>query len=278
MPRDYPLWAARNRVSIAAATLPWLLLVPIATLTIGSQKIGSTVVQDGQGRLRRLPVAPASRIVTFSGVAMLILFLVTLLLLIGGWSHLVGGIRRSSAPDRARTLRVAWVPGITAAMLVVGFVVEEVLRPSAFVETNTVTASGRYIPHVHYLSGYPAAAHAVGAALAVVGIAGWLLSIGCVGFAAERAEIDPGGLRYGTGLSTAVAVLFSLLLATYVTWGIGLTLQAREAAHGQFSVVTYSRQDLWLPMAVLLGLGVAVSIASARTARRSWNLLVGGLA
>jgi hypothetical protein len=279
MPRDYRVWAARNRVSIAAATLPWLLLVPIATFTIGNQKLGPTAVQDGPGRLRQLPAAPASRIVTLSGVALLILFLVTFLLLVGGWSHLVGGIRRSSAPDRARTLRVAWVPGITAAVVVIGFVVEEVLRPSAVAETNSVTASGRYIPRVHYLNGYPTAAHAVGAVLAVVAIAGWLLSIGCVGFAAKRAEVDPAALRYGTGLSAAVAALFSLLLAAYVTWGIGLTIQAREAAHRQFYAVTYSRQDLWLPMAALLGLGVAVSIASAWSARRSWNTLAlaGGL-
>ena len=83
-------------------------------------------------------------------------------------------------------------------------------------------------------------------------------------------------MLFRSGLSTAVAALFALLLAAYVGWGIGLRLEAHQAAHGAFNTVTYSRQGLWLPTAILLGLAVAVSIASARAARRSWNILADG--
>jgi len=272
MPRDYRLWSMRNRVSIAGATLTWLLIAPIIAMTTGSQRVG--LQRSPTARPYHvpplLPTAPAARIVAYCGLAISVIALVTVLLLIQGWSRLISGIRRSGAPHQNRTLWWARVPGIAFLVYLVGAIVHwTAVRPSS------VLISGRD-HHITYLNGHPAAAHVFAIALAVIGVGGWLFSIVCIAVAARRSEVDLSELRFGTGLSTAVAALFALLLAAYVGWGIGLTLEAHQAAHGGFNSVTYSRQSLWLPTAILLGLAVAVSIASARAARRSWNMLADG--
>jgi type IV secretory pathway TrbD component len=272
MPRDYRLWSMRNRVSIAGATLTWLLVAPIAAITPGNQTVGLRFSSMAQPyRLPMLlPTAPAARIVTYSSAIMAIVAFITILLLIAGWSHLIGGIRRSGGQRQSRTLWLAWVPGIAFLVCLAAAIIDwTVLRPSS------VMISGRD-HHITYLNGHPATAHIFGIALIGISVVGWLLSIVCIAVVAKRSEVDPSELRFGTGLSTAVAALFALLLAAYVVWGFGLTLEAKQAAHGGFNTVTYSRQSLWIPMAVLLCLAVAVSIVSARTARRSWNVLAGG--
>jgi hypothetical protein len=270
MPRDYRLWSMRNRVSIAGATLTWVLVAPIVAMTTGNQRVGLRFSSKAQPYHLPLllPTAPAARIVTYSGVAMAAIAFTTILLLIGGWSHLIGGIRRSGAPHQSQWLWLAWVPGIAFLVFLAGAIIDwTVLRPSS------VIVSGR---HVTYLNGHPAAAHIFGIVLTVIGVVGWLLSIVCIAVVARRSEVEPSELRFGTGLSMAVAALFALLLSAYVSWGVGLTLEAHQAAHGGFNTITYSRQNLWLPMAILLCLAVAVSMASARTARRSWNVLADG--
>jgi len=272
MPKDYRLWSMRNKISIAGATLTWLLIAPIIGMTTGTQKVGLRFASTARPYHvpPLLPTAPAARIVTYAGLAMGIIAFITVLLLISGWSHLIGGIRRSNAPDQSRTLWLAWVPGISFLLWLVGAIVDWIaIRPSA------MTISGRD-HHITYLNGYPATAHVFGIALTVTGIGGWLLSIACIAVVAKRSEVDLSELRFGTGLSTTVSALFALLFAAYVAWGIGLTLEGRQAAFGGFNVISYSRQSLWLPTAILLGLAVAISIASARAARKSWNVLVDG--
>ena len=269
MPRDYRLWSMRTRVSIAWATLTWLLIAPIARGVTGNEKIGVAFapIRGLYQRPNSLPMAPAARIVTDSESAMATLSLVTVLLLVAGWIRLIGGIRRSSAPNRSRMLMLAWVPGISGLVLLVGVIVDV-----ALVRPSSIVGSGRS-QHITDLNGYPSAAHILGVVLGDLGIVAWLASIVCVAIAAKRVEVRPSELRYGTGLSIAVAVLFGLLLASYIVWGVALTLEAHQAAHGGFNTITYARQDLWVPMAVLLSIGAGVSIASARTAWRSWSVL-----
>jgi hypothetical protein len=269
MPQEYRLWSMRNRLSIAGATLTWLLVAPIPAIVLGNQRVGTRLSSGSAYHAPFvLPVPPAARIVTYSTLAMAVVALVTFLLLLAGWSHLIGGIRRSGGPRRAQSFWLTSVPGIAFLVFLAGAVFDwTVLRPSSL-----VVSGGDH--HITYLNGHPVAAHDAGIALTVIGVVGWLLSIVCIAVVAKRSEIEPSELRFGTGLSTAVAALFALLLCAYVSWGIGLTLEGHQAAHGAFNTITYAHQELWLPMAILLVVAVAVSLASARTARRSWNVLV----
>jgi hypothetical protein len=261
----------RNRLSIAGATLTWLLVAPIPALIVGNQRVGTRLSSASPYHVPfLLPAPPAARIVTYSILAMAVVALVTILLLLGGWSRLIGGIRRSGGPRQAQSLWLASVPGIAFLVLLVGVLFDwTVLRPSS------LAISGRD-HHITYLNGHPAAAHTLGITLTVIGVVGWLLSVVCIAVVAKRSEIEPSELRFGTGLSTAVAALFALLLCAYVSWGIGLTLEGHQAAHGGFNTITYAHQNLWLPMAILLLVAVTVSVGSARMARRSWNVLVEG--
>ena len=110
-------------------------------------------------------------------------------------------------------------------------------------------------------------------ALGVVAIGGWLACIVCVAVASMRADVAPTDLRFGKSVSIVATTLFALMLAAYTIWGIGLIVQARQAAHGNFTTIAYSHQDLWFPMVVLLSVAVMLSTFSSREARRSWRVL-----
>jgi hypothetical protein len=198
-------------------------------------------------------------------LAIAVLFVVTLIVLARGWSGLTGAISRSTTSHRRSVLLLAWVPGFALLADIVLAIAHNVVGPHAYGSTRGSTM----VP----LNGHPAAAHVLGIVLGIVAVVGWIFSIACVAVAAKRAEVAPSDLRFGKSVSTIVATLFALLLASYVTWGVGLIVQARQAAHGNFTTMTFSHQDLWLPMVFVLFLAVVLSGLSARAARRSWKVL-----
>jgi len=125
------------------------------------------------------------------------------------------------------------------------------------------------------IGGHPLAAHVLATCLGIVAIGGWLASIVCVAVAAKRADVAPSDLRFGKSVSTVASTLFALMLAAYLAWGVGLIVQAREASHGNFTTIVYSRQDLWFPMILLMTFAVFVSGYFSRAARKSWMVLDG---
>ena len=66
MPKDYRLWSMRNKISIAGATLTWLLIAPIIGMTTGTQKVGLRFASTARPYHvpPLLPTAPAARIPT----------------------------------------------------------------------------------------------------------------------------------------------------------------------------------------------------------------------
>jgi hypothetical protein len=70
-----------------------------------------------------------------------------------------------------------------------------------------------------------------------------------------------------------VAGLLTLLLAAYLSWGIGLAMQTHQATHGNFTTLVNSRQDLWVPMVVVLSGAVTLSTICASIARRSYRVM-----
>jgi hypothetical protein len=280
MPKIYELWSTRTRISIAAATLPWMLVAPFVLMAMGTQSLHSAagnVFYSGFGfGMAHLqiagapptpapPLTPAGSVVPFASLAVGVLFLVTLAVLASGWTGLVGAIRRSTMPHRQRVWLLAWAPGF-ALLADIALVVAQILvRPDGYRMT-----SGRQMVAI---GGHPLAAHVLGTALGVVAIGGWLASIVCVAVAAKRADVAPSDLRFGKSVSIVATTLFALMLAAYLAWGIGLIVQARQASHGNFTTIAYSHQDLWFPMVLLCSVAVILSSVSSRVARRSWRVL-----
>ena len=280
MPRTYALWSTRTRVSIAAATLPWLVVAPIALMAMGTRTLhagaGSVMYSGVDIGLTHLqifgapprpapPLTPAGSVIPFVSLAIIVLFLVTLAVLASGWSGLTGAIRRTTVADRRRLWLLAWAPGFALLADIALFVAQTVVRPHSY-----RSVGGR--PFVA-VGGHPYAAHVLGTVLGVVAIGGWLVAVACVAVAARRADVAPSDLRFGRSVSFATTTLFALLLTAYLAWGIGLIVQARQSAHGTFTTIAYSHQDLWLPMVVVIALAVVVSGLSSREAGRSWRIL-----
>ena len=282
LPRSFELWAVRTRVSVAAATLPWLLMAPLVVITMGTQSFHSshgTVLYSGffgigtthlqvvgpAGPVPAPPLLPAGWIALYSAQTITVVILVTLIVLAGGWSGLTGAIRRSSMPNRRNIWMLAWAPGFALLADLVLFIAKLIVQPH-----NYHFSTGR--PGVP-LDGHPAAANLLGTILAAVAIVGWLLSIVLVAAASKRAEVEPSDLRFGKTVSVVVATLLTALLAAYATWGVVLIVQARQSAHGNFTTITFSHQYLWLPMVLVLSLAALLSGLCARAAKRSWRVI-----
>jgi len=281
MPKVYRLWATRTRLSIAAATLPWLLTAPLVLIAMGNQSLHSSAGRVFPPQLtvfgtndllvmgRHAPIpapslAPAGRIVVGATLAITVLFLLTVVVLAIGWIRFSGGVGLSSA-HRRRVALLVWAPGFALLADIAVVIAQTLVRPTSYQSSG----GGAMVP----LNGHPEATHVLGIILAVVAIAGWLVSIVCVAMAAKRAEVVPKDLRFGRNVSVIVASLFAALLAAYAIWGIGLIMQTHQAAHGNFTTIAYSNQYLWLPMVLLLIVTLSLSAFSARAAARSWRVI-----
>jgi hypothetical protein len=280
MPKNYGLWSVRARTSIAAATLPWLLVAPFVMVAVGNVSFYSSAgpifwsgVSGFPSHLQIInhavatpapPLAPVGRLVLYSSLALTVLFFLTFIVLISGWSGLTSAIKRSTVPHRRRLRLLAWAPVFALLVDVVLVITQAKMRPSSFrTYQNHVVASG----------GNPTVLHVLNVAVPIVAIVGWLISISCVAVAARTANIAPSDLRFGRSVAVVVASLFVLLMAAYATWGIGLILQARQIGKGNFTAVAYSHSGLWIPMMLVLGIAVALSVVSARAARNSWKMI-----
>jgi hypothetical protein len=281
MPKSYGLWSARTRVSIATATLPWLLVAPFMMSTVGNPKFHSSegpvfsfsgfsfwpshlqLINRAQPTPSP-PLAPAGHVILYSTLAITALFFVTFAVLISGWSGLTRAIRQSETPNRRSLRLLAWTPVFALLADIVLIVGQGVSEPHQWAyQEHREVASG----------GHPAAFHILNSALPTVAIVGWLVSVACVAIAARRADIAPLELRFGKSVAVVVATLFALLVAAYATWGIALIVQSQQTDTGNFTAVGYAHAGLWLPMMLVLAIAVALSVASARAARSSWKLI-----
>ncbi len=296
MPKNYCLWSARTRASIATATLPWLLVVPLVLIAMGNEALHSSagpVVWSGPSFIpthlliasTHVPPAPAppltpvARLVLFAGVAIDLLFLVTSVVLVSGWSGLNGAIRRSTSPHRRRLLLLAWVPVFSILTdIALVFAQSAVRYPSYRMVGGGFLAGHMVVPHLVAYGGHLAVLHLLDVLLPTVAGVGWLASIVCVALVARRAEAAPSDLRFGRSVAVVVASLFAMLGVAYATWGIGLMAQARQAAKGSYTTVVFPHSSLWLPTALVLGSGIVLSGMGARAAKRSLKVISIGFA
>ena len=281
MPMAHDLWAARTRMSVASATLPWMLMAPLVLYVIGNQTLHSSkglVFSSGfsfhpSGLFtvttgRQIPAPPlthAASLAEDASSAIAVLFLLTLIVLMAGWGSLVGAIRRSSTPHRRRVLVLAWAPFLAILTDFVLILIQNHFRPTSF--------GNRGHGSVGALNGNPALVHSLGEALAIVAGGGWLVAIACVAIASKRAEIGDLDMRFGRTISTMVAGLLTLFLVAFAIWGIGLFMQSRQAMHGEFTTVSFPNQALWPATVTLLLCAVMLSVLSASAARKSWRVV-----
>jgi hypothetical protein len=278
MPKSYGLWTARTRTSIAAATLPWLLVAPLLWASFGSESFHSSAgpvfwsgfsafpthlqtIQHAQTRSSP-PLTYGGHLILDSALAITVLILITFFVLFSGWCGLTRGIRQTNSSGGRKMQVLAWAP--VFALLV------DVLLLMAEGMTQGSGEAG-YQGHYVAVGAHPAAHHILVVALPTVAIVGWLVSVACVSVAARRADVPPVELRFGKSVAVVVASLFVLLVAAYATWGVGMVLQSRQAVQGGFTTVGYAHAGLWLPMMLVLVVAVALSVASARAARGAWK-------
>ncbi len=283
MPRTYDLWSLRARVSIALATLPWLVAAPLALVAMGNESLHSSegmvrwsgpsflpsnLIVMKHGALfptAAPPLTPSSSLVLFGGAAISLLVLFTFVILISGWSGLAGAIKRSSAPHRIRLRLLVWVPVLSLLIDFAVSITEDRFGPDSFHSL----ASGQEVAS----GGNPAAMHVLAVALPPVAIVGWLVSVACVALAARKADVSPSDLRFGKSVSVVVAAMFAALVIAYAVWGAGLVLQARQATHGNFTTIGYSHPGIWPIMMLVLLIGAALSVMGAQAASRSWKVI-----
>lgn len=281
MPMVYELWSARTRFSIATATVPWMVMGPLVLVAIGAQSLHSSagrifppqltlgtpnslfLLHKGRS-VAAPPLTTAGWTVWFAELAMTAVLVIGFIALFSGWSGLTGAIKRSAMPHRRRIALLAWTPMFSIVADIVLAIAGDVARPHSY-----HSSGGRLVP----VGGHLAVAHALGTALGVAAAAGWVGSIVCVAVAARRADISPLDLRFGKSVSLVVAALFVLLFVAYATWSIALIVQARQAAHGTFTTISYGHQSQWLLMMGALFLVAAVSTRGALAARRSWRII-----
>lgn len=279
MPKSYRLYSLRTRTSIAAATLPWLIVVPFVMATMGSVSFHSAAGPIGWSGFSAYPshlqfndinprpvpsLTAAGHLALYSALAITVLFLVTFVVLISGWSGLSRGIRQSNSPQKRRLRLLAWTPVFALLVDVALVIAQGVVRP------NSLTG---HMGHFVLSGGNPTVLHVLNIVVPVVAISGWFISAYCVAVAARRANIAPADLRFGKSVAVTVATLFTLLGAAYATWGIGLLLQSRQAATGDYTTVGYAHIGLWIPVMSVLVIAIAVSVASACAARGSWKAI-----
>ncbi len=280
LPKMYDLWSTRTRVSIAAATLPWLLMAPLLLIAMGTQSLHSSkgqVFWSGFSFLPRHllimgapptpapPLTPVATVVGYAGLAIAVLALVTIIVIAGGWFGFTSAIRHSASHHRRRLWLLAWTPGIALLADLALVIAQNQMRPTSFHASDKGQIVG--------VGGNPTGLHVLSVVVPSVEITGWLLAIACVAVASRRAEIGLSDLRFGKSVSIVVAILFALLLVAYATWGAALLVQARQAAGGNFTTIVFPHQSLWPSMLVLLSVAVLISGFSAREAKRSLQVL-----
>lgn len=281
MPRTYGLLANRTTNSVAAGTLPWLVIVPFVLLVIGRFNLHSSAGYVERGypfqftlfrtRVVSQPgfhwvhpsISTASWIVGASTMVMDGLYVLTFFVLATGLSALREGIAREKSRNRRSMSVVTWVPFYTLLGIVALYLAQWVF--------NEHRHPGR-APN-SWVGGHPALAALMGNLMWTVAIGGWLTAIVGLIFVSNRVNLPPGTLRFGRTVSVLTSFSLSLTFVIFVIWAIAVDVQNRQQHAAGSIVASYPRHFLWLPMALALGIASVISIYGATNARRSWRTI-----
>jgi hypothetical protein len=287
VPRTYGIMAVKARTSIATATIPWLVVVPLITLLTGGVTFHSTLGHVFTGypftlSSSRISVAAATTAHKFAvvhpplstptfmiGLAsqyMDIIFTLSFFVLAVGWTSLRDGVWQMKGSNRRREYVLSWTPFIT--VILAGLA--KGLQIYMFQPTNArETLNGVYVP----LNGHPAIAAFTGDFAWAIAIVGWVVSAVSLAVVAKRVELPPETLRFGRTTSVLTAVAMVLSFGVFVVWCVGINLQSHTPVSAGAITATYPHAGLWLPMSVVFAVGALVSVCGATSARRSWRII-----
>jgi len=270
MPMHRELWATRTRVSIAVATLPWLVVLPFVLAAIIDRDSYQSI---SAATITHLTHSPATRIATDAYQFLQIALLVSFFAVVIGWSALAGGVRRSPAPGR-RLVLLCWVP-------LLSFLADLGLFIARQTQTSHTTLFHGNAPPVP-LGGHPATAHALLVVLWAVFAAGALASVLSLAVVTKRADMPILYLRSGKRIAAFTALSLTLMAVMAIAGGIATGYHGRLIPsmgnflyRGHFSAGLYVVVSArWWLAAVPLTLAAAVALAGWHSARRAWRATV----
>lgn len=282
MPKVPELWARRTRFSIAAATLPWVLIAPVIMYATGAQTLhvpvgrvmptelntfGSTSLMiTGVHSHPAPPLSPQGWVIHNAATAVGILLMISLFVFYVGWRDLIGRAGRYAIWHRPRLVMLARVPLLALLADVTLFFIREHYEPHSWMSHD----DGPLIP----LSGNPHAVHLLTPSLWTVAVVGWLISVWCVAIVSKSVDLSAQGLRFGKRIAGLIAALVVVTLGAYVSWGVSLWLQNKPSVAKAYTVVTYGHAGWWVPLSALLTVVALLSVASASAARRAYRIAV----
>jgi len=261
MPRRPELWATRTRVSVAVATLPWLVVVPFVLAAMTGQSlrtISAATLAD-----------PTTRISTYAYEVMQLALLVSFCAMAAGWGALAGGVRRARRPRRRHLVLLSYVP-LVSFLAVLGLFIARVTQlPNEF-----TSHGGPLIP----LDGNPAAAHALLIALWLVLVTGVLASVWSLALVTKHAEMPMLYVRSGKRMATFTALSLALMAVSAVVGAVAAAYHGHPIPSmdnflytGKYIGGRYPVElPGWWLAAVPLNAAAVVSLAGWRVARRAW--------
>jgi hypothetical protein len=283
MPQNYGLLATRTRISITAATIPWLIVAPFVTVITGQVFLHSNTSGDhsgipyyfsffGTGVLgtsahgyQHPPLSTATQVLGVSSRLLSLLTVITFLVLAFGWSACSDGVKRSRTPEQRRLARATRVPFIIVLLVILMKIIQSDLNPHIFRGSK----NGQSVA----FGGHPAAAALLGDATWALAIIGWILAIALAVWIAQKVDLQPLALRFGRTVSVVTAGLTALSFFVFVTWCMALVAQSHQFPVARTITATYPHDALWLPVGLAFGIGVAVSALGAASAKRSWRTI-----
>ncbi len=275
MPPDYRLWVARTRLSVALATLPCVVLLPLLLWSMGTEnwhvpngvpisQFGLTVggLSIAIGDLMTIPpmghyvppapvppLTPGGRIAVDASVAVAILAILLFLCFFVGWLKVLSALKRSPSRDDRRLRRLARAPGFIFLLAL------PLLRTGSSAGSGALDGSS--------VITFQSELVFVGASLT---------SLVCIALVIKSADLQDADLWYGKVIATAISTLLGLLLIAYAAWVMGLMIQAHQSGHGTYSMISFSNVAIWPILMTGLVTTVATSLIGAITARKSWRV------
>jgi hypothetical protein len=283
MPRTYGMLANCTRTSVAAATIPWLAVVPFVVFITGRMVVSSSaglvqvgypfqlsgfrtrvVTETGQ-RWVHPSISATSWLIGGSSMAIDAMYVLTLGILAVGLGALRYGIKREKDTNRRWMYQLTWTPVYTILTILALYILQRYLSwHSQFLGDN-----GAFT----WVGGHSSLAAFVGHLEWAALIGGWLLSMFGLAVVANRVTIPPDSLRFGRTVSVLTSISLTLTFIAFVVWGVAIDVQSHQSHVAGAVVATYPLHYLWTTIAIALCLAWVVSVIGATNARRSWRII-----